>query len=476
MNHTGKNGLPDRDGAYKFICSPEQMFAAGLLAFLASGLFSFLLSKLIYKTYFSSPPPMSLFIVLLAGFLLVLLFFMTLHTKRRIYFALGWAGIFFFTVMNTGYYYFTFHTYGDGDFVAHNLLYGSVYARDLGGTAILDWLYFGIFKCPFISAHVPEYWSSTQAFTAVLSSFLMTGSAVFLLFKHNGENRLQILLPVLTPLYFLFSLGHQEYYPLVAGLYVIFLVYLFKHKAETISPLYLGAALAALPVFYIALAPIALGLMIAFSILFPQKAARLYWATAAFFVIFVNVFWPQGVTSYFISLYNDLNLGHKNILYEPYQNASIDENGICFSFQDAFSWNHIKDLAYMFYWSGMVFLVLIVAAAGLWYKRHSMEHRTYRQILKYVCSADKRIWFALVILGVEAVYFALMMPKYGPRKDIDLFFAFYLTLAFFSGGFLDRLWRDSPFRCQLTFFVVSAYLGSVVVSFYFLAIVGLPPL
>jgi len=87
---------------------------------------------------------------------------------------------------------------------------------------------------------------------------------------------------------------------------------------------------------------------------------------------------------------------------------------------------------------------------------------------------DRRVWLALAIAAQQGWWALLMIPKLGPRQDVDLFFSAYLTAAFLVGTLLDRLVGRSASRSRNVLFVSAAALGAAAASLAFLAVGGIP--
>jgi hypothetical protein len=81
-----------------------------------------------------------------------------------------------------------------------------------------------------------------------------------------------------------------------------------------------------------------------------------------------------------------------------------------------------------------------------------------------------------LLLIMEALAFILVIPKYGPVNDVDLFFSVYIIFAFGAGLLFDRSSRNSSPEKQ--FFtqniILSTLLGSTAFIVMHLIFLGLP--
>lgn len=235
----------------------------------------------------------------------------------------------------------------------------------------------------------------------------------------RNPNKYRVTLAATTPIWVLFSCGYLEYYPFIAGGYLALLCWLFNGDLEQKSEVQIGVVTGVLPLIYLGFAP--LSLIILFTYLWRARieiVIRTLGALLLGFFICLRLFWPKSLSDYFTTLYQELNLGETNTIYEGYRGLAASETSIFFKSDYVFSLKHLKELFHM------LFLGLGLAPVLI--------------LLLSLAPSQKNIWqlsrkhaLAILIMGWSLFYFAYTIPKLGPILDVDMFFMTYITIAFF---------------------------------------------
>lgn len=360
------------------------------------------------------------------------------------------------------------HRYGDAKYIPRYVVQNTPMARWLAGTAILTWLHEAIFKIPAVSQLAPA--AKVTAIHLIRMAGIVVMVAGTILLHRRWPGRLSITLPTLLPIWLVFSVGHLEYYPLIAVALVAALAWVFDRPLADRDPHRVGALSAALfPLLYVAYAPVSLLILLFFGIAKPSKALRAVATAAVVAVIGIVIFWPQGVGSFITALYSSLNLGEHNTLFKPYRGQAAGPESVLFSWPYTLSIQHLKHLGFMWHFgAGTTMLVLFIVGALLLLRRYEGGSAA---LLRY-----KRSWLGLALIGWHLFYFFRMIPKLGPARDVDLFFNVYIVIAFFAGLFLDRrLDPDDDRRELVTLLVLAVALGSLAATGGQLAFHGIRP-
>jgi hypothetical protein len=119
----------------------------------------------------------------------------------------------------------------------------------------------------------------------------------------------------------------------------------------------------------------------------------------------------------------------------------------------------------MFLWSGNIVtgLLLIFGIYNLSIKR----------LWKKFVTAPRTLLLA-IFFAWQLFYFVFMIPRLGPRIDIDLFFSFYICLAFTTGYVLDFVKDQAQLDYKIDDIVIPAVAANAAVTLFFLVIVGIP--
>lgn len=352
--------------------------------------------------------------------------------------------------------------YGDGRGFTDFLSAGYAFPRWLLGTTAAITLY-KLTDLPGLAAHVPGILGLPGTFLATLCAVAMGVGTVAVL--RCWPRRLAVTLPILTPVWVLFSTGYVEYYPLIAGAIVAVMVWCFDRRLEQRDARSVGFIAGLLPVLYFGLAGFSLCLVTAYALAQPRKTLVVVGCAALSAAVLIAVCWPQGIVSYLSSLFGEISLGESHTAFPRYQFRSAGDHSFFFSSTYATSASHLRDLVYMFFWgggwAGPTALVVSVGFA----LRALARSRTLRPL------HDARVLLAVGWLAWQLYYFLYMIPKLGPTHDIDLFFVTYLVVACIAGRMLDSLLLSiSP---AMKYYVICVALGNVAGASYLLAWIGL---
>lgn len=355
--------------------------------------------------------------------------------------------------------------YGDRIAMVFFVEQGSPFPRWLVGTAAVTWLHVGIWQSPMVTAHLPASLKSAEAFAALLCTIAMGVGSIALL--RRWPDRLAIVVPLLTPVWVLFSSGYVEYYPLIAGAWLGTMAWLFEKPLADRSPQALGLIIGLLPALYVGFIGLSLLLLVILAISNPARLLPTLAWTAATLAVLIAVCWPSGIPSFLRELFVVMNFGDQNTIFPRYIGHSAGPGSIFFTRRYAFDHSHLLDLAYMYFWGGgwsIPFLFIGAGGAALWLRRGRTAGRTV--------ACEPRLWLGVGLVAWQMYYFVYMIPKLGPTADVDLFFPTFVAVAFFTGWLLDFM--TPPLRRSAAYLTTCALAGSSVVTAVFLAWIGLP--
>ena len=252
-----------------------------------------------------------------------------------------WLLVFFCALSNTFLNHIEFIRYGDAGFLPWAVETNIPFTRWLAGSAVLGWLY-AIIQLLQIDISASEL-------VKVAGSLVMAASSCLLVFRYPG--RLAILISLLTPVWWIFISGYDEYYPFIAGAFVYSLA-IFHYESLEGRPVFTAANAALLALLYIGFLPMSMLLVAKY--FYQNRSARILSLIllVAFYLLGVAVFWPESIIDYFQSLPSDMNLGEKNTVYTPYIGQSISGNSPWFKPGYALSATHLLHLLHMQLWGG----------------------------------------------------------------------------------------------------------------------------
>jgi len=334
--------------------------------------------------------------------------------------------------------------YGDGlnlrDFIRDHF----VFAVWLLGLVVASWLYAGIWQFPPIAAILPATLATPLGFTAVLCTVVMGVGSLALL--RSRPNSLAVVLPALTPVWILFSIGYVEYYPLMIGGWLAILFWIFDRPMSDRSPWAIGVLVGFLPTLYVTFVPVSAILIVFVLVTRPADALRVLGAALATFALIVTACYPGGVQAFIPMFFRHMDLGDTNMLFPRYRGRMAGPNTIFFTAGYALSLEHIKDLLFMVFWgAGWPLPWLVASAAWIAAKRRDWRER----------HGDHRLLLGGMLVIWLLINLTFVPAKMGPAKDVDLYCPIYVALAFMAGRVFDALGVSNrpgiyPFLCALT--------------------------
>jgi hypothetical protein len=316
-----------------------------------------------------------------------------------------------------------FKSYGDSGSLGLFIERGSPFSRWLvGSTALIDL---------FILFNNFVFSISAQQFVVCASAICMCCSTIAII--RYSSNKSFVILPLTTPIWIAFSFGYDEYYPFIAGIFLLVALWIITKPDNEFSYLQLGLT-GVLPALYVGFAPLAIFAMI--KILRKAKTIKRFAIgfilAVLTYLIAVEVSWPAGHSNYLLVLPEDMHLGDTRE-YMDYEGSPLSENSPFFSVSSAISFFRLRDVLFnAFFAGGIAGPLLLFAKFG-----NSREQKRKGILLKLqrIVNVNLAVVFVLWYL----LFFVFMTPKLGPLTDIDLYFSSNLVFAIWCGVLLDKL-------------------------------------
>jgi len=315
---------------------------------------------------------------------------------------------------------------------------------------------------------MPVFGKYAGDFNSVITFIKISGSVVSILaaiiILRTWTARLCVILPIATPIYLVFSTGYDEYYPFVAGLFLVLLIYAIETEPDRKNILWIAFLLAFLPILYLPFLVTSLIVLTYYLLFYRSTRWILLPAFPSIYVLFVFLLWPFDQGDYIGSVIFRINTGNAYPLYSRYLDQ-VANHSIFFKTEYALTWEHFGDLTYMLLWSGSLVISLLLGI-GI--------YNLVRKGLLKAFIATPRIPLLIILFVWQSFYFVFMAPRLGPMKDIDLFFSFYICLAFTAGYVLDFIKSHAPFDHRMNEMVIFEVTANAIVTSFFLVGVGIP--
>jgi hypothetical protein len=313
-----------------------------------------------------------------------------------------------------------FKSYGDSGELEVWVSTGRPFGRWLAGTTLLVDGY-AIFK-GFVYEVAPQTF-------VLLASTIVMGVASISIPKIFGRSAM-VILPLMTPIWIAMSVGYDEYYPFIAGVYLATSLWLFSSRPvhPTIAKFALIAALPALYVGFIPLAGFALW-KLGTGMRSVQDWLKGVFVTFLAYLVIVELSWPSGHSNYLATIHDLMSLGNLN---NGYRGDALSENSPFFSLGSVLTLWHLEDLIFCGLMAGGIATAILLSGIG--WRSIGLARVTSFRIRSLLSQTAVRGAF----LGWNLFYFVFMIPKLGPVTDIDLFFMSNIVIAIFAGYLLDR--------------------------------------
>jgi len=317
-----------------------------------------------------------------------------------------------------------FKSYGDGGALSTAINESKPFTRWLlGTTAMID--FYGLLNHFVVSI-------SSQKFVPIASAAIMCASTVAIA-RHYGSKAF-VIFPLTSPIWLAFSLGYDEYYPFVAGLFLLLALWIFSDEDFEVSN-FLFVVAGLLPALYVGFVPLTLFVWMKLFSKATSFRSRLFGMSVSVLAYFIaiEIGWPAGHSNYLALLTDDMNLG--DFGSHNYQGTSMSDKSPFYSMSSAFSSFHIRDLIFVGVFAGGIATIALAFLVGMNLRLRSVKFKYTPNELKRMVSLP------LVFVSWNFLYMFFMIPKLGPKADIDLFFSSNLVFAIWAGILLERIFR-----------------------------------
>lgn len=312
--------------------------------------------------------------------------------------------------------------YGDtGQFELDGLINGN--SRWLLGVALIKEAYF-LFRLLFI--HV-----DAETFVQVLGSVVMFSWSVF--FWMNRRDSVSPLLIAISPIWILFSIGYDEYYPFIAGILVMAILKITSttmHLSRTSAYFVAGV----LPILYIGAIYVSVCLLVAMWVHDADWVSRAKGTLLTITAAILSIEIGGDLGSFSMQLAGDTPRGGTMV---GSLGVEAPEGSIFSPVGYLVSLTHLIDVWFWFIF-GTGGASLFVAVLALILQRNKTEPNRVVSIRKLELLDQNRI-AKLLLLVFAFGYMFLMLPLLGPTQDIDLFFISIFAIILLVGSRLDRL-------------------------------------
>ena len=317
-----------------------------------------------------------------------------------------------------------FKSYGDAGELEVLVSAGRPFGRWLLGTTLLV-----------------DGYSLLRAFVASVSArdFVLMASAGVMaiasaIARRSFGARAAVVLPLTMPIWIGLSLGYDEYYPFIAGVFLATSLWICTSSAKRPSMLMYSLA-GVLPALYVGFIPLGgfVLLKLASSGRGLKEWSRGLLISVATYVLIVEVSWPFGHSNYLSTIADQMSLGNRN---NGYRGEALSDKSPFFSLNSVISSWHAKDILFCGLMAGGVSMIIFVIGFVQVFERSNWNLDRVKSLIG-VRNPGHLLQHTFVAWSV--FYFLFMIPKLGPVTDIDLFFTSNIVIAICAGKLVDRL-------------------------------------
>jgi len=396
-------------------------------------------------------------LLLLADFIipLALILALILLTKKSSrpfkWFGLLYLLLFSGVMVNIMVIKFHLANYGDVGTLSGMIAHNQVYPRWMLGTGILGFVIHHV-SFPFFSS------GDDLLLIRTLSALVMCFSTALFLFVF--PKRMSLVLAFTSPFWLLLCSGYDEYYPFIAPLFILFLLVLSAKMDHRFSAVLVGLFAAIIGMTYTGFLPLAIILLFVYMIWrgFRRALVATLVCIAASLGLIILFYGTD-----FAAIWHNFQINLNIVDPEKFPGQSMKWMTF-FKPVFAFGAENFNRMFLEFFWTGSFPYLLLILGGGaaLLVKRSSSDN------------TRAGIFLGLFLL-YQLLYFVFMIPQLGVVDDIDLYFSFYLTLAFTAGWLLDRIGErlDDLRRKSLQLAGFSFCAGSTAVVTLYLLFLGL---
>lgn len=309
--------------------------------------------------------------------------------------------------------------YGDYEDLGKYLADGKEFARWQLGLTLLQEAY------EFVNSFLVDI--DTHEFVKLTGALLMAVWGFWIL-KRDSVSVIPWLLTS-SPLWILFSLGYDEYYPFVAGLTIAAAWSVFAptpiFQRDTT---YIIVGL--LPALYVGALPVSIALLVRQWAIEFSNRERSRGSIFALATFLIAIELGGELRGYVENLTFHMNLGRED---------SASARSFLADASYVFSLRHLLDIWFWLVCSGALVAMIGTFAYARWRVRSQTRHHSIIPLSHRLFEA--RAQTLLVVLAITFLIF--MLPLLGPTRDIDLYFISMFVLLLLLGTRLDIIIKDS---------------------------------
>ncbi|MGA1332315.1 MAG: hypothetical protein ACO31D_04060 [Ilumatobacteraceae bacterium] len=291
-----------------------------------------------------------------------------------------------------------------------------------------------------------------KEFVQVAGALCMCAWSMWLLMRHESSVIPWII--SISPMWILFSLGYDEYYPFITGLLLLAAWQVVSRETLfRLNSAYI--IIGVLPVMYIGAMPISLALLLHTWSRQHNVSDRFRGLVLSIISTVIAIEVGGEFLGYATSLSETMNLGGTFLESSPGSKAAAASSKSFFAHPSyALSLEHLIDI--WFWLSCGIGLIVIVAA--LTFRSETVQRdNSWRSEGRPQLGLSQLSILALV--GLAIFYLVFMLPLLGPTRDIDLYFASMFVLLLFAGSRFDRYAEklENPSLERLRFMQLAAF-------------------
>ena len=317
---------------------------------------------------------------------------------------------------------FTFPYYADYTWVADFIAKSTPAPRWLIHQKLQTTIFHTLESMFFARAFLPGFVHDPLSLARALNVLFLIAAGLHC-YAYYPKSRSTIALVVTSAAYCFMATGYGKVYG--AATAVLLVLYSALEESDVgRDGVALGVLSALVGLYYLALMPIAIAILIAILIKRPQAFLPAVLSFVFAVYVLITIVWGQNIPAYFASLWQESHFGDGYTAYVPYRGQAASDNSIFFRLSFVFSVKHLGDKLYMLFFSGTLLSfcgACYESARFIWGARESASRVAGMNAMAVFCCLS---WGAclIIVLGY--------LSKIGPRMDLPFYSPYIVPFTF----------------------------------------------
>jgi hypothetical protein len=360
---------------------------------------------------------------------------------------------------NVVWHFFRFPYYADYSWVSNFIANSTMEPRWLIHLKLQTATFHVLNSMNFARAFMPAFVRDPLSLARAFNMLLLVSAALHC-YAFYPRLRVTIGWVITSAAYCFMATGYAKVYGAATAVLLMLYCFLAESDFDVDGPS-LGATAAVVGLYYLALLPIALAMLLTLAI---KRRQAFLPAVLTFIVagyVLIAIFWGQDVPAFFSGLWAESHFGNEFTDYVPYRGQASSENSIFFTLPFMFSMKHLKDMLYMLFFSGT-----LLSLAGACYELARFVLGRRGLIERLARLSPMMIFCCLSFAAYTIIVFGYL-SKIGPRGDLPFYSPYVVPFTFMWFQLrrlrrTDDIWSGAAWIGQYVYMMVIVVWSAIV--------------